>query len=125
MAKKETSEFMAIPAKLIDSTYKSLEDGNFSALKDVSHYIDDFIALPAGIEGINKIKEENATMTIEERKELRQDIYNQMPNIPELDRIDISDGLHGVLALVRIAFRKGHEAGVQQEKLNKETSRLS
>ena len=112
MANKETKEFLTIPSKFIDSTYKSLEDGNFKFLEDFGNYVDDLLAIQPGVQGINLVDDENATMTIAEANELKVAMSSQMPNVPENDRFDLTEGMSGLLAFFRIGWRKGYERGL-------------
>lgn len=110
MANKETREALRIPAKLTDSVYKSLEDGKFN-LQDVANFIDDIGVFQPGIDGFSLINDENATMPIQERDQLRQSMIDDMPNVPEDDRYDLTDGITGLLSFARIGWRKGYERG--------------
>lgn len=107
---KETREGLRIPAKVIDSIYQSTEDGKIN-LQDVGNFIDDIAVFQPGIDGLSLINDENATMPIEAREELRQSMMNDMPNVPEDERYDITDGITGILSFFRLAWRKGYNKG--------------
>lgn len=111
---KETNELLTVPAKFVDSTYQALADGKFDPLTDFTKYIDDILAIQSGVEGINKVKEENATMSIEDRDGVLKNLSSNMPSVPETDRYDISAGIHGLLSIFRIGWRKGHEKGLAE-----------
>ena len=104
---KDTKEAMAVPAKLIDSVYQSLEDGSFNAFKDFSNFIDDIIAIQPAVDGITNMKSENASMPVGERDEVLESIKGNMPNVPETDRYDIAAIMGGSLAAFRLGWRKG------------------
>lgn len=111
---QQTKEFLNIPAKFTDSIYQSLEDGDFNALKDFPNFLDDLLAIQPGVEGINQIREENATMSIEDRDSVFDFVQNAMPNVNPDDRYDITSAMTGFLSLFRIAWRKGYEKGLEE-----------
>jgi len=111
MANKESKEFLILPAKLLDSIYKSLEDGKFQPLTDFTNFIDDVIAIQPAVEGFGLIDDENATMDISEREDLRSTMLSEMGNVPVDDSYDIADGVTGILSLFRIGWRKGYNKG--------------
>ena len=115
---KETKEFVVLPAKITDSIYASMADGNFHLLKDLPNFFDDFMAAPTAINGFDKIKQENIDMSIEEREGVRKTFGQNMPNVPESDRYDLESGLNGILSFVRFAWRKGYEAGKKEAETN-------
>lgn len=115
---QNTKDVLNLPAKLIDSVYASLADGSFNPLTDFGNFIDDFVAIKPAIDGIKGIKNENATMPIESRKELASSIEGAMSNVPEGDRYDIASAMTGVLSMFRIGWRKG--ATAERAKLREE-----
>lgn len=125
MANKETKEGLRIPAKLIDSIYASTADGSFNLLQDFANFIDDIGAIQPGIEGLRLIDEENATMPIQEREELRQSMMDDMPNVNIDDRYDITDGITGILSFFRIGWRKGFERGQEDLKAKLKSGEIS
>lgn len=114
MANKESKEFVILPAKLIDSTYQSLADGDFSILTDATNYIDDFISIQPAVQGFGEIRTENETMTVQEAEEIRDVISASMPNVDPQDRRDLTAGLDGVLSIFRLAWRRGAEKATKE-----------
>jgi len=110
MGNLNTKNVLKLPAKITDSVYASLEDGDFNFLTDFQNFIDDFIAVKPAIDSIKEMKEENLSMSIEERKDLQTSIVAEMPNVNEDDSFDIASGLTGVLSMFRIGWRKGATA---------------
>lgn len=115
---QKTKDVLTLPAKLTDSVFASLKDGNFNALTDFGNFIDDISAIKPAIDGAKGLKDENAIMSIDARKELGPAIEAQMPNVPADDRYDIADAMTGILSAIRIGWRKGAKA--ERAKLREE-----
>jgi hypothetical protein len=113
---KETKELNAIPARFINGFYRSMEDGDFDFLTDYVNFLGTVTAIQPGISGASKIKEENIGMSIEDRNDLLDSLDREMPDVPPEDRYDIAHGLHGTLAWVRLAWRKGAQKGAEDLK---------
>jgi len=113
---KETLEFAQFPAKLIDSTWQSLSDGKFEPLKDLANYFDDLLSAPDAFKGLESLNDEGATMTDTEKAQILDSIFAAMPNVTPGYRYDLSAGIHGILAIFRVAWRSGYEKGLQSEK---------
>lgn len=111
---KETIELLTIPTKLIDSTYKSLEDGTFNVGSDFTNYLDDLASIQPGINGVEKVDEEGGRMTNDEKDQLHAALMAQMPNVPDDDRRDIVDLFTGIQGLARLFWRKGYERGKKE-----------
>ena len=107
MPKNQTTELLGFVAKLTDSTYQSFEDGDFNVREDFKNYIDDVLSIQEAVDGADKIKGENISMTVQEIEQMRKDLVALMPNVPENERHDIALGISGMLAWFRIGWRRG------------------
>ena len=107
---KDTTEFIRIPAMLVDSTYKSLEDGTFNGLTDFQNYLDDIFAIQPGVEGFKNIGTELNTATPAQFEVVNSAISNAMPNVPERDKYLIGNIMMGALS----AFALGKKAGREE-----------
>lgn len=114
MANKQSKEFLSIPGKFINGTYRSLEDGSFDPLTDFPNYIEGLLALQPGIQGINEMRGENATMTIAEREDLRASLEGDMAAVPADDRYDLASGITGLLSWFRLGWRSGANRARQE-----------
>lgn len=110
---KETTEFAVLPAKLINSVYKSLEDGKFTAGSDLVHFFDDLVAIQPAISGIEKVDDEGATMTNEQKDEVKEAILKELTSPSETDAYDLAEGMGGILAIARLFWRRGYNAAVE------------
>lgn len=111
MANIQTMEFVKLPVSILDAVNKSLADGAFKPIEDLPNFIAPLLSVQAAIDGIKDIPQELATMTQPEAEGVKSAIKNALPSFTGMDQYDLTEGLNGVLALVRYAYRKGWEKG--------------
>lgn len=98
MGIKETKDVLDFGFALVESYEKANEDGKFK-WTDFSHFLDDFMKLPAAIKDIDQVDEELADLDEAEIQELI-DTYLPKVNIePEEKRQRIANLTKGVLVL--------------------------
>lgn len=108
---KETVEFVKLPVGVLNAIIKSLEDGKFQPIQDIPNFIAPLLSAQPAIEGIKAIPTENALMTIPERETVKAAIRAELSAANEDDKYDLTEGLNGILSFIRLAWRRGIEAG--------------
>lgn len=113
---KETKDLAVLFAKVINSIVQAAADGKFSPLQDVQYFIDDLLAIQPAIEGAQLFGEEAATMTDEQKKEVRGVIEGELSALAPSDRTDLADFLIGNYGVARFFYRRGYNKGMADAK---------
>ena len=110
---KDSKEFNNFLALLVNGGYKDAGDGNFNPAKDFQEYIPALFAAQPAFNGLNNYKGEMETMGISEKVENQLALSEGMSDLPDLDRYDLANGIHGLECLFSIIARKSYEKGLR------------
>lgn len=111
---KETKELYQFAGTTTNAGYGILEDGKFGFNDDLARVIPVLLEAQPGLTGIKEVKVELANATTAEKDANLKAMQEKMLSVPESDRYDISQGLHGFFCWYSLAVRAGIKEGRAQ-----------
>lgn len=107
---KETKEASALIGQAVNAGFAIAEDGKLTAA-DTQHILPLLITGGEGIKGIKAVPAENASLTIEERIQVKAAFTNALEDVDDDTAFDLGEVYAGILAGWRIGQRSGRKEG--------------
>jgi len=107
---KETKEASALIGQAVNAGFAVAEDGKLTAA-DTQHILPLLITGGEGIKGIKAVPAENASLTIEERIQVKAAFANALTDVDDDTAFDLAEVFGGILAGWRIGQRSGRKEG--------------
>ena len=107
---KETKEASALIGQAVNAGFAIAEDGKLTAA-DTQHILPLLITGGEGIKGIKAVPAENASLTIEERIQVKAAFANALTDVDDDTAFDLAEVFGGILAGWRIGQRSGRKEG--------------
>jgi len=107
---KETKEASALIGQAVNAGFAVAEDGKLTAA-DTQFILPLLITGSEGIKGIKAVPAENASLTIEERIQVKAAFANALTDVDDDTAFDLGEVYAGILAGWRIGQRSGRKEG--------------
>lgn len=107
---KETREASRLIGQAVNAGFAIAEDGKLTAA-DTQHILPLLLSGGDGIKGVKGVPAENASLTIEERIQVKAEFTNALENVDDDTAFDLGEVYAGILAGWRIGQRTGRKEG--------------